>query len=90
MVVVIVTISSVTYYTEDSGVYLVYTPFHETSSNPGVKAWNALANAAIILGVIAVMTFLLILAYKYKCYKLILGKYSAVLILPALIVLTTD
>ena len=54
-------------------VYLVYTPFHETSSDAGTIAWNAFANAGILLGVIAVMTCLLILAYKYKCYWLIHG-----------------
>ena len=36
-------------------------------------AWNAVANAGILLGVIAVMTCLLILAYKYRCYWLIHG-----------------
>ncbi len=56
MIVVVATISSVTFYTEKSGVYLVYTPFHENSDDAGTIAWNAFANAAILLGVIAVMT----------------------------------
>ena len=56
MAVVVATISSVTFYTQNDGVYLVYTPFHETSDNPGTIAWNALANAAILLAVVAVMT----------------------------------
>merc|ERR1712043_127054 len=72
MAVVVATISSITFYSTKD-VYLVYTPFHETSSDAGTIAWNAFANAGILLGVIAVMTCLLILAYKYKCYWLIHG-----------------
>ena len=73
MMVVVITIRSVNYYTEFDGHYLVYTPFHETSSDAVTIAWNAMANAAILLCVIAFMTVLLILAYKFKCYKLIHG-----------------
>jgi len=72
MAVVVATISSITYYTE-KGTYLVYTPFHENSDNAGTIAWQALANAGIMLAVIAVMTGLLVLAYKYECKKLIHG-----------------
>ena len=54
-------------------VYFVYTPFHETSSDAGTIAWNAFANAGILLAVIAVMTCLLIVAYKFECYRLIHG-----------------
>ena len=53
MAVVVATISSVTFYTQDDGIYLVYTPFHEKSDNVGTKVWNAAANAGILLGVIA-------------------------------------
>eukprot|EP00096_Caligus_rogercresseyi_P012257 TRINITY_DN506_c5_g1_i1.p1 TRINITY_DN506_c5_g1~~TRINITY_DN506_c5_g1_i1.p1 ORF type:complete len:404 (-),score=107.90 TRINITY_DN506_c5_g1_i1:1671-2840(-) len=73
MAVVVLTIASVTYYTEEDGNYLVYTPFHELSDNPGTIAWNAFANAGILLVVIAVMTVILILSYKYKCSWLIHG-----------------
>ena len=72
MAVVVATISSITYYTE-KGTYLVYTPFHEETTDTGTLAWQALANAGIMLGVIAVMTALLVLAYKYRCTKLIHG-----------------
>jgi hypothetical protein len=34
----------------------VYTPFHEKSDDAGTIAWQALANAGIMLAVIAVMT----------------------------------
>ncbi|XP_046652470.1 presenilin-1-like [Daphnia pulicaria] len=72
MMVVVATISSVTYYTQ-KGIYLVYTPFHEDSPDTGTKVWNAVANAAILLGVIVVMTVFLIMLYKYRCYKIIHG-----------------
>jgi len=72
MAVVVATISSINYYTE-KGTYLVYTPFHEETDDPGTIAWQALANAGIMLAVIAVMTGLLVLAYKYRCTKLIHG-----------------
>jgi len=73
MAVVVATISSVSFYTKDDGMYLLYTPFHEKTDNVGTKAWQALANAGILLVVIAVMTGLLILAYKFRCYWLIHG-----------------
>jgi len=72
MAVVVATISTITYYTE-KGTYLVYTPFHEQTDDVGTLAWQSLANAGIMLAVIAVMTALLVLAYKYKCTKLIHG-----------------
>ncbi|OQV16360.1 Presenilin-1 [Hypsibius exemplaris] len=72
MLVVVATITSLNFYTERNG-YLVYTPFHETSTDTGTKVWNSLANAGIMLGVIVVMTFVLIALYKYRCYKIISG-----------------
>ena len=51
----------------------VYTPFHEDSPDTGTKVWNAVANSAILLGVIVLMTVFLILLYKYRCYKFIHG-----------------
>lgn len=51
----------------------VYTPFHETDSNPGTKAWNAIANSLILIAVIVVMTVILIILYKKRCYKTIQG-----------------
>lgn len=72
MLVVIATISSVTFYTHRDG-YLVYTPFHEETDHPGTKAWMAIVNALILLSVLVVMTFVLIMLYKYRCYKIING-----------------
>uniref|UniRef100_T1JMG4 Presenilin n=1 Tax=Strigamia maritima TaxID=126957 RepID=T1JMG4_STRMM len=70
MLVVVATISSVTFYTQRGK---FYTPFHENTTDPGTKAWQSLANAFILMGVIVVMTVFLILLYKYKCYKVIHG-----------------
>ncbi|XP_070495388.1 presenilin homolog [Chironomus tepperi] len=72
MMVVVMTINSVSFYTVKD-VYLIYTPFHETSQDTGVKIWNALANSMILMVVIIIMTVLLILLYKNRCYKIIHG-----------------
>ncbi|KAG8228429.1 hypothetical protein J437_LFUL003906 [Ladona fulva] len=72
MLVVVATISSVTFYTTKD-VYLVYTPFHEDSPDTSTKVWNAVANSLILMGVIVLMTVLLIVLYKNRCYKIIHG-----------------
>ena len=72
MLVVVATISSVTFYSTKTS-YLVYTPFHEETESRATKAWMSLANALILLGVIVVMTVVLIILYKYRCYKIIHG-----------------
>ncbi|XP_066993979.1 presenilin-1 [Anabrus simplex] len=72
MLVVVATISSVNFYTTKD-VYLFYTPFHEESPETSTKVWNAVANSLILMAVIVVMTVLLIVLYKYRCYKIIHG-----------------
>jgi Presenilin len=72
MVVVVATISSVSFYTTKD-VYLIYTPFHETSPNTTTKLWNAIANSLILMAVIVVMTIVLIVLYKKRCYRIIHG-----------------
>ena len=50
----------------------IYTPFHDADkpgTDTGTKVWQSFANAFILLGVVIVMTVILLLLYKYKCYK---------------------
>ncbi|KYM96212.1 PREDICTED: presenilin-1 [Cyphomyrmex costatus] len=72
MLVVVATISSVNFYTT-KGMYLVYTPFHEDSSDTSTKVWQAFANSLILMSVIVLMTVILIILYKYRFYKVIHG-----------------
>ncbi|XP_013414067.1 presenilin-2 isoform X2 [Lingula anatina] len=72
MLVVVVTVSSVTYYTTPQG-YLIYTPFHDDTDDEGTLVWQSFANAFILLGVVVVLTVFLVVLYKYRCYKFIHG-----------------
>ncbi|XP_050732535.1 presenilin-2-like isoform X2 [Eriocheir sinensis] len=72
MLVVVATVSSVTFYTE-KGTYLLYTPFHEESQSFGDKVYDAVRNALILLVVVIVLTIVLIILYKKRCYKIIHG-----------------
>lgn len=83
MLVVVATINSVSFYNVKD-IFLVYTPFHETSPEPSTKVLNAVANSLILMSVVIVMTVFLILLYKYRCYKLIHGW----LIMSSLLLLT--
>ncbi|XP_050405360.1 presenilin-1 [Patella vulgata] len=73
MAVVVATISSVTFYSAKPDSYLIYTPFHDQTDNTGTKLWQSFANAFILLGVICVLTIVLLLLYKFRCYKVIHG-----------------
>ncbi|KAH8408040.1 hypothetical protein KR009_006499, partial [Drosophila setifemur] len=72
MLVVVATINSISFYSS-TDVYLLYTPFHELSPEPSVKLWNALANSLILMSVVVIMTILLIVLYKKRCYRIIHG-----------------
>lgn len=72
MLVVVATISSINFYTT-KGMYFLYTPFHEESTDASTKAWQAVANSLILMSVIVFMTVILIILYKYKFYKVIHG-----------------
>ncbi|XP_077536904.1 presenilin-1-like isoform X2 [Haemaphysalis longicornis] len=70
MLVVVATISSINFY-RHTNTYLVYTPFTDQTVDTGTKVWQSFANAFILMGVIVVMTILLIVLYKFRCYKVI-------------------
>ncbi|KAK0088719.1 hypothetical protein PV326_004745 [Microctonus aethiopoides] len=74
MLVVVATISSISFYTTE-GEYLLYTPFHDNSADTTTltKIWQALANSLILICVIVCMTVVLIVLYKYRCYRFIHG-----------------
>ena len=50
--------------------YYSYTPFNENeSSGSGEKFGFAVINVIIFLGIVIVMTVVLVILFKYRCYK---------------------
>ncbi|PAV82197.1 hypothetical protein WR25_14819 isoform E [Diploscapter pachys] len=73
MAFVVFTLNTVSFYTRSDGRHLLYTPFVKETDSASEKMLMSLGNALVMLFVIAVMTLLLILFYKYRCYKVIHG-----------------
>ncbi|KAK0409128.1 hypothetical protein QR680_004355 [Steinernema hermaphroditum] len=73
MALVILTMKTVGYYTQNDGQYLVYTPFTQKTDSNVTLFFQTMGNALIVLGVVIVMTTLLIIFYKCRCYKVIHG-----------------
>ncbi|VDM19722.1 unnamed protein product [Hydatigera taeniaeformis] len=69
----VVFISKTVPYFSTTDVYLIYTPFHTPNADIGTQTWQTLANVAIFLSIVVVMTFLLVLLFKFKCYKCLTG-----------------
>lgn len=72
MLVVVVTMNTISFY-RSTNVYMIYTPFTDQTVDNTTKVLQSFANAFILLAVIVVMTIVLIMLYKFRCYKLING-----------------
>eukprot|EP00730_Choanoeca_flexa_P016500 TRINITY_DN7808_c0_g1_i2.p1 TRINITY_DN7808_c0_g1~~TRINITY_DN7808_c0_g1_i2.p1 ORF type:complete len:305 (+),score=44.84 TRINITY_DN7808_c0_g1_i2:91-1005(+) len=73
MIVVIATIRSVTYFSQNDTSF-AYTPFEaDDTESDSQRFGGALLNALIIIAIVVAMTFFLLLLYKYECYKFIHG-----------------
>ncbi|CAJ0589660.1 unnamed protein product [Cylicocyclus nassatus] len=73
MVMVVFTMNTVTFYSQNDGRHLLYTPFVKETDSASEKVLMSLGNALVMLCVVVVMTVILILFYKYRCYKVIHG-----------------
>ncbi|CAB3410126.1 unnamed protein product [Caenorhabditis bovis] len=73
MAFVVFTMNTVDFYNKNDGRHLLYTPFVKDTDDIGEIALMSLGNALVMLCVVVVMTVLLIILYKYRCYKIIHG-----------------
>jgi ABC-type Fe3+ transport system permease subunit len=68
MLVVVATVLSVkSYASEDAK--LIYIPYDEKDSSSSSKLGQAVVNTLVFLGIVVVMTVILVVLYKYRCYK---------------------
>uniref|UniRef100_A0A1I7SZU6 Presenilin n=1 Tax=Caenorhabditis tropicalis TaxID=1561998 RepID=A0A1I7SZU6_9PELO len=73
MAMVVFTMNTITFYSQNNGRHLLYTPFVKETDSIVEKGLMSLGNALVMLFVVVMMTILLIVFYKYKFYKLIHG-----------------
>ncbi|KAJ1353343.1 Presenilin sel-12 [Parelaphostrongylus tenuis] len=66
MVMVVFTMNTVTFYSQNDGRHLRYTPCVKETDSTSVKVLMSLGNALIMLCVVVIMTVLLIFSYKYR------------------------
>ncbi|VDM54100.1 unnamed protein product, partial [Angiostrongylus costaricensis] len=71
MVMVVFTMNTVTFYSYNDGRHLLYTPFVKETDSTSEKVLMSLGNALVMLCVVIIMTVILIVFYKYRCYKVI-------------------
>lgn len=73
MIVVIATIRSVAFFSTNNTQF-VYSPYKENNDEGGGERFaGALLNVIIIIGIIVVMTCVLVVLYKNRCYRAIHG-----------------
>ncbi|CAF3618343.1 unnamed protein product [Rotaria socialis] len=72
MLIVILTIKTTSSYTP-GGATWAYTPFTEDKQTNTQRILFSLANTFIFMGFVITATVILILLYKFKCYKIIHG-----------------
>jgi presenilin 1 len=72
MLIVILTIKTTSSYTP-GGATWAYTPFTEDKPTNTQRILFSLANTFIFMGFVITATIILILLYKFKCYKIIHG-----------------
>ncbi|KAL3308070.1 hypothetical protein Ciccas_013402 [Cichlidogyrus casuarinus] len=70
MLLTVITAQLVPFY-QKTQFYLIYTPFHTENADAGTTTWQSLANVLIFMAFVIVGTVILVLLFKYKCYKCI-------------------
>ncbi|KAM3176163.1 hypothetical protein ACTXT7_007074 [Hymenolepis weldensis] len=57
----------------NADVHFIYAPFNTPNADIGTLTWQTLVNVAIILTFVVVTTFVLVLLFKFECYKFLTG-----------------
>ncbi|RWS30684.1 hypothetical protein B4U80_10735 [Leptotrombidium deliense] len=74
MLVVVITVQAVPFYTEpDKDRVFITAPFSEDSKNLKNRLFSALANVLVFTTVLIVATFVVIILYKYRCTACLYG-----------------